>query len=245
MIGNPKEHPLLTKRIGGAIAVMVAGTGIGLALMGFALIKTGMAMSVIGAAGAISIYWPDFKHLRLRLAEKTGIEAAVHAEIWIVMFAIISSVAIPAYVWINQAWPKQQEWRLQDSERSKIIQSLSAHPGKFVYVNSASNCQQCEEYAEDIREAIAAAPNWTGSGGNTIFGNASIRGIKLQTTNIKNPDDLMREIAEAFNAANIRYEWADVSPNGYDAVYVGWPAMIQPSRPAATRRKCRSRRAWG
>ncbi|MFZ0373504.1 MAG: hypothetical protein WAL39_09355, partial [Xanthobacteraceae bacterium] len=197
-------HPLLTKRMGGALTVLVAGTGIGLALMSVDFVPlrmVGMAMALLGAGGAVSIYWTDFQSLRLRLVRSDKKDHPVYNEIWVVLIAIVLAILIPAFVWLHEAWPSvETKYRLTDGEKTKIIRSLATQRGQFVYVLSAANCEQCEEYAEEFRETIAKAPGWTAGGAPNIFGNASVRGIKLYTPTIKNPDALMHALADALNA---------------------------------------------
>jgi hypothetical protein len=62
------EHPLLSKRMGGAVAILALCSSIGLALIGFDLTTLGLIVSVLGGVGAVWIYWTDFKRLRIRLA---------------------------------------------------------------------------------------------------------------------------------------------------------------------------------
>jgi hypothetical protein len=110
---------------------------------------------------------------------------------------------------------------LTPAQRSAIAHVLSSHqPGQLIYVNSAGSCDECEEYAQDFREAIEQAPNWKAGGGSNIFGNASVRGIWLDSPTPKTPSPFSQILAEALNAAGIKFNWGDVGPNGYEDIFV-------------------------
>jgi hypothetical protein len=85
MDSDEHEHPLLTKRMGGALAVLALCSGVGVALMSFHLFLFGMILSLIGAVGAISIYWNKFKKIPL--------------EVGIVIVALTIAVSAPVTIY--------------------------------------------------------------------------------------------------------------------------------------------------
>jgi hypothetical protein len=100
---------------------------------------------------------------------------------------------------------------LKNEERVQLITSLRASGGanQSVEINSASNCDECEEYAQELREVIGSVPGWKVTGGTTIFGNASIRGIRLYVRSLANRAQAAMNLAAAFDAANIQFDWIE------------------------------------
>lgn len=200
-------HPLLTKRMGGAFAVIVAGFGIGLALMTFSsllLRAVGMTIAIAGATGGAWIYWDDFKLLRLRLAHRQEPDKPLHAEQWIVLVAIVATIVVPAYVWVWQSWPAVPSSRhLTAAQRALMRPLLEPAPNYVIQINSIPNCEECEDYAVELREFFASLNGWAVSGGVLIFPfDPHLRiGVHLITDVART--DIDQRLRKAFDAAHV------------------------------------------
>lgn len=172
-MADPDSHPLLTKRMGGALTVLVAGTGIGLTLMSYSplvLRAIGMLMAVLGAVGAAWIYWGDFRQLRLRLVHGNDTTQPLYAEQWIILIAVLVAILIPAYVWLDESWPTlppdtSRHLREDQQTRMRSKLQLSNNESYSIQINSAPNCDECEVYAQEFRDFVGSIPGWNAGGG--------------------------------------------------------------------------------
>ena len=151
-------HPLLTKRMVGALGVLVPCAGIGLTLMSFTpfiLRAVGMAISALGAIAAAWIYFDDFRRLRLRLVDTPTIAAPLSVEQQIVIGAILVSILLPACVWLVISWPVSPAGRhLKTDQKTKMEPVLVLARGEkhAIQIYSSPNCDECEDYAQELRE---------------------------------------------------------------------------------------------
>jgi hypothetical protein len=202
-------HPLLTKRMGGAIAVLAMGSSLGLALMSFHLFPAGMILSVIGAIGAISIYWSDFRLLRLRLVDRLKGAIPVFGELWIIVVAVAIAVGAPGYVYFRAMLPvpvSDLSRHLLDDQKARMIPDLRLPVGTSYSIefNSVQNCDECESYAEELRIFFRELPGWKTGGGVITFGDPSAPREGLQLVLDKSaPDEVANKIKSAFDAASI------------------------------------------
>jgi hypothetical protein len=120
---------------------------------------------------------------------------------------------------------------LNSEERVRFATALRAAggTGQTVEINSASNCDECEEYAEELRETISSVNGWNASGGTTIFGSAAIRGIRFHVRSLDNRAKTALKLASAFDAANIKFSWIEdmTLPQGYEYIIL----VARQSRP--------------
>jgi hypothetical protein len=145
--------------MGGAITVLAFASGLGLALMGFGLFPAGMILSALGAGGALWIYWPDLRNLRLRLV--TGIDrpTPLYSEIWIILIAILIGVGTPGYVYVRSLVPptaRDFSRHLEDEQKNRMRPELqlSANEAYSIEFNSVQNCDECEDYAQELRDFV-------------------------------------------------------------------------------------------
>ena len=87
-----------------------------------------MTFAIAGALGGVWIYLDDFQNLRLRLVNRDAGTTPLRAEQWIVLTLIVATVAIPAYVWIWQAWPKIPSARHLTTEQKALMRPISMAP---------------------------------------------------------------------------------------------------------------------
>jgi hypothetical protein len=229
-MADPDSHPLLTKRIGGALTVLVAGTGIGLTLMTFSLPilrAVGMSMALLGAIGATWIYWGDFRQLRLRLVHGNEATQPLYAEQWIVLIAILVAVIIPAYVWIAESWPTlppdmSRHLREDQQARMRPKLQLSSNQSFSIQINSAPNCDECEVYAQDFRDFIRSVSGWDAGGGALTYWDPHETPAGLQLIpGTKGHPEASKMILAAFAVAGIPIsERAPTDYPDWDAVIV-------------------------
>jgi hypothetical protein len=208
------DHPLLAKRAQGAIAILALATGLGIALMSFHLLIPGVALAFVGAAAAVWIYGGDFRRLRLRSVEPDGSLAAPSREMIVVIVMLLAAIVAPTMIFIHELIPPEDTARhLKPDQRSAFVQKLSAFSkGGFAYVYSSPSCDECERYAQELREAISEAPGWAAGGAPDLFGTAAVKGIKLETRSKSAAPESTRAISNALTAAKIQFDWID-DPN--------------------------------
>jgi hypothetical protein len=208
-MSDSDDHPLLTKRMGGALAVLAFSAGLGLALMSFQLFPIGMTISVLGAAGAIWIYWKDRRLLRLRLVGATGAARPLYIEIWVVLLALILAVGAPAYVCIRALIPSPPidlSRHLTNEEKLRMRPKLTLSPNESFSIefNSLPNCDECGNYAEEFRDFLNSIPGWKARGSTLVFSNPNMprTGLQLALSN-KASAEVAKKLTSAFSAANI------------------------------------------
>jgi hypothetical protein len=205
------DHPLLTKRAQGAVAVLALATGLGIALMSFHLLIPGLVTALAGVAGALSIYGGDFRRLRLRSVGLDGSLAVPSREMIVIIAVLLGAIIAPSVIFIHELIPPESAARhLKSGQRSAFTQKLSSSPkGRFVFVYSSQSCDECEIYAQEIRDAINSVPGWSGGGAPDIFGTAAIKGMKIYTQSRANAPDATKAISSASTAAGIQFDWVD------------------------------------
>jgi hypothetical protein len=127
------------------------------------------------------------------------------------MFMLLCAVIVPAMIFIHELIPPESTARrLKPDQRSAFTKGLSTSPkGHFVYVYSSPSCDECERYAQEIREAINNVPGWTGGGAPDLFGTAAIKGIKIYTQSKAAAPEVTKVISGALAAAKISFDWVD------------------------------------
>jgi hypothetical protein len=110
---------------------------------------------------------------------------------------------------------------LTSEERVRLVTGLRAAGGidQGIEINSASNCDECEEYAQELRDAINSVSGWKATGGTTIFGSAAIRGVRFNVGSLESRAEPIVKLAKAFEGAKLAFEWIenkDNMPQGYE-----------------------------
>jgi hypothetical protein len=101
-IMSEDEHPLLTKRAQGVVAILALATTLGIALMGFHLFISGLLVVLTGAAAAIWIYADDFRRLRLRLVAPDGGLEKPQREMMVLMALLTAAIIVPAVIFVHE-----------------------------------------------------------------------------------------------------------------------------------------------
>jgi hypothetical protein len=96
---------------------------------------------------------------------------------------------------------------LSNEERLRFVSELRTSPVSGI-VEVMSTCDECEEYAQEFRDALHSFKDLKVSGGLGMFATAASRGIKIVTATTE-PSPLALKFGRAFNAAALRYEWAE------------------------------------
>jgi len=124
---------------------------------------------------------------------------------------ILMAAAVAAAVaWaIQTKAPIDSSRHLSDDKKISMAAKLQLDPNETYSVefNSASNCDECEEFAEEIREFINKLNGWKATGGTTIFGSARERGIKIVVRTIDDKLKAATLIHDAFENAGIPTIW--------------------------------------
>jgi hypothetical protein len=99
--------------------------------------------------------------------------------------------------------------------RLKAALRLNADEHGYLVFNSVINCDECEDYAEELREFVASIPGWRSDGGTLNMAGESIPryGLKLFSAN-SGIKDHIKIIINAFQSASIPLTQGD--PENYD-----------------------------
>ncbi|MGH6935082.1 MAG: hypothetical protein ACRED2_02685, partial [Methylocella sp.] len=87
-------------------------------------------------------------------------------------------------------------------------------------VEIESMCDECEEYAQELRDAINSAPGWKAVGGTTIFGSAAILGIRFYVRSLDNRSSTAIKLGAALDAAGLKFEWIEDTSLRYEYILV-------------------------
>jgi hypothetical protein len=116
---------------------------------------------------------------------------------------------------------------LNNEERVRLITRLRSAGGSDQSVEINSTCDECEEYAQELRDAISAVDGWKATGGSTIFASAALRGIRFNVRSLDERAPAVLKLGAAFDAANLNFEWIE------DKALANWgyEYMLVVSRP--------------
>jgi hypothetical protein len=97
---------------------------------------------------------------------------------------------------------------LTSEERVRLVSDLRSSPISG-QIEIMSTCDECEDYAQDFRDALNSVTGVSVSGGLGMFANASSRGIKVYTPSLAARHPLALRFARALDAAALHYEWGE------------------------------------
>ncbi|SRR5260370_26318971 len=84
-----------------------------------------------------------------------------------------------------------------------VALKLSSDENYAIQFNSAPNCDECEDYAQELRDFVSGLPGWKANGDVITFaGNANKTGLRL-SVNSAAPAQLATKLVAAFEAASI------------------------------------------
>jgi hypothetical protein len=142
-----------------------------------------------------------------------------------VTVALLASVILGGAFYIVELQGRleiaQHGRHLSGTQRGAIVSALSAsNAGQLIYVMRLNDCDECESFAQEIRDAIDLAPNWK-AGGQQDPSRRSGSGLKVMSTEPQHPPKLTATVANALAAAGIFDGWQKVSDGAYETgIYV-------------------------
>jgi hypothetical protein len=171
--------------------------------------------SLLGIDAFVSAFWPWGKRQLDRIPHNNRVRIEV-----ILLFVSIFYAGFAAWDEEHTKWQQEHDARLgvasnvrhiNNEDRIQLITTLRKAGGsdQSVEINSASNCDECEEYAQELREVISSIPGWKATGGTTIFGTAATRGIWFFVLSLDGRHPAIMKLASAFEAAHLKFEWAE------------------------------------
>ena len=137
---------------------------------------------------------------------------------------LISSVALSAVAWRiidafyqeriavlqtmaqNRSAPFATAARhLKPEQRARLAEALQLNPNeKFnIQINSIPNCEECEDYAQELREFFNGIRGWSAGGSVLIFPFPSFLREGLHLTVDVNQQALNKSLLSAFEAAHV------------------------------------------
>ena len=93
---------------------------------------------------------------------------------------------------------------LTADQKARLAESLKLSPQENYWIefNSVANCDECEDYAEELRGFVSSVPGWKATGDVITFaGFAQQRGLKI-SANTSSPE-VGKKIVHAFELASI------------------------------------------
>jgi hypothetical protein len=92
-------------------------------------------------------------------------------------------------------------------ERMRPLLGLAASEHYSLQINSNPNCDECEQFAEDIRDFINTVPGWTAGGGPlNLFGSKYRYGVWIVSRPDEKDSAPVQKIDKAFRDAGIPLE---------------------------------------
>ena len=75
----------------------------------------------------------------------------------VLVAAIVVVIAIPAHVWLGKTWPilsAQSGRHLRPDQKIRMTAALELSPQEqyAVQINCIANCEECELFAEELRD---------------------------------------------------------------------------------------------
>jgi hypothetical protein len=152
--------------------------------MAFDLLIAGLFISLLGAAASIWIYWQDIKRLRLRTIGPDNLDTPLTWELWAVLLALTVAAGAPAYVYVHKTWPTPPIRRhLEAAQKERMRASLKLKPDERYefQIDTSPSCDECEQFAEELRTFFSSIPGLQASGGPLIFAANYSRGVQFVT----------------------------------------------------------------
>jgi hypothetical protein len=99
-----------------------------------------------------------------------------------------------------------------------LITSLRSADGTNQSIEINSACDECEEYADELRDTIGKVTGWSANGGTLIFTSAAIRGVRFYVRSLDNRAQAAIALGNALGAAHLHFEWIEDAslPQGYE-----------------------------
>lgn len=102
--------------------------------------------------------------------------------------------------------PPQSGWHLSEAQWQKMQAGLHLSPDErySFQINSAPSCDNCEQFAEKLRDTISLVPGWTTGGGPLVFTTPKWkRGLWIVTQTKDEPARAISVLDTAFSYAGI------------------------------------------
>jgi hypothetical protein len=221
-----------------AAQLACGGAGIAFFLAGLGSLFVNYGLAIGCYVGAIFMFWCAHKFhavswLMLRLPvsfspdpQRSHTEAfllATYASLGLSI--LVSAAAVPTFYAIElHSELKSQKAHLTnrhllDDQKQRIRNGLKLGPNEsFEFqINSAQNCDECEQFAEELRDFFNSIPGWKAGGGALFFRQErQLRNVQLVA---RDQDHLaiVDKIAKAFSDGGYRLERAneDVQPGTF------------------------------
>ncbi|WP_257164762.1 hypothetical protein [Bradyrhizobium sp. SRS-191] len=152
--------------------------------MSFRLLLPGIILAMSGFVGAVWIYHADLLRLRLRSAGPDGATVPLPDEVRVVLILLAIAVVAPWAIFIHEMWPEKPIQRHLDNsqkERLRANLKLSSDEHYAFQINRVPSCDECEQFAEELRNFFDSIPGLRAAGGPLIFASRYPRGISFVT----------------------------------------------------------------
>jgi hypothetical protein len=147
----------------------------------------------------------------------------------ILVAAIVVVIAIPAHVWLGKTLPlsARSGRHLRPDQKIRMTAALELSPQEqyAVQINCIANCEECEVFAEELRNFFTTIAGWNVSGGTLTVADTRWRhGLYLVTNSNETDIAPVEKIRSAFSSAGIVLIAAtDDVRQGTFAIVVGRP----------------------
>jgi hypothetical protein len=119
---------------------------------------------------------------------------------------IAAIVGATVAVMLQPKAPVDLSRHLSGDQKNRMIQSLKLSPDESysIQINSLPNCDECEVYAQELRDLVQSIPRWKAGGSALLFTdpNAPRTGLQLILSDKAMPD-VGKKLLAAFAAADV------------------------------------------
>jgi hypothetical protein len=97
---------------------------------------------------------------------------------------------------------------LSGDQKTRLRSALRLEEGekKALQINSAPSCDECEQFAEELRDFFNTVPGWEGGGGPIIFAGPRLRGFKIVCREDEKSLPIIKKVEGAFTDAGFPLE---------------------------------------
>jgi hypothetical protein len=187
---------------------LLAFTGIGVALMSVHIFILGALICLAAVVGIFWLYYSELLRVRLRLVNRIGDYEVPSAELWLALLVAVVATIAPTSIYIYSTAPERIQSDIRhlttdQKDRMRPILRLDPTETYSLQVNSMPNCDECEQFAEEVRAFLNTIPGWKAGGSGLIFAQPPRRGLWLVANEAEQHLRPVDKLFKAFEDAGV------------------------------------------